>query len=84
SLIDPFNHGRTSQMYLENYLDEIDCGDFERAAESLILAKSLLVKADAAFEAFIQTELLAGEEKLRESYRASYLNLRQQGIDPLM
>ncbi|WP_168421802.1 Tar ligand binding domain-containing protein [Erwinia amylovora] len=84
SLIDPINHGRTSQMYLENYLDEIDSRDFERAAESLILAKSLLVKADAAFAAFIQTELLAGEEKLRESYRASYLNLRQQGMDPLM
>ncbi|ADP09792.1 hypothetical protein EJP617_01110 [Erwinia sp. Ejp617] len=84
SLIDPINHGRTSQMYLENYLEEIDSGDFERAAESLTLAKSLLIKADAAFTAFIQTELLPGEEKLKECYRSSYLELRQQGMGPLM
>lgn len=84
SLIDPINHGRTSQMYLANYLDEIESGDVKRAAESLELAKAMLAKADVAFVTFMQTELLEGERKMRECYRVSYLRLRQLGMAQLL
>lgn len=84
SVIDPINHSRTFQVHLSHYIFERNQGEGQRAAEYLALAKAVLAKADAAFDNFSATQLLADEGALRERYRASYLTLRQQGLQPML
>lgn len=85
SVIDPIIHSRTFQVHLSHYVYERNSGAGEqRIAEYLAQAKAVLAKADAAFDNFSATALLADEKDLRERYRASYLALRQQGLQPLL
>ncbi|GAB3410446.1 methyl-accepting chemotaxis protein [Erwinia aphidicola] len=85
SVIDPIIHSRTFQVHLSHYVYERNSGAGEqRIAEYLAQAKAVLAKADAAFDNFSATALLADEKDLRARYRASYLALRQQGLQPLL
>ncbi len=83
SIIDPINHSRTLRVRLMEYMKTLQNGDLPSKPAMDGMA-DVMVKADKAFQAYLDAPKLAGEAALADAYRTSYLAYRQQGIDPLI
>ncbi len=84
SVIDPINHSRTSRVRVMEYMKEIESGNGQQTGAALDGVNEVIVKADAAFQAYIDAPKLPGEDELAQAYRATYLEYRQNGIQPLI
>lgn len=83
SVIDPINHSRTLRVRVMEFMKASE-GDDTASAASLESVKAVAVKADAAFQAYMDAPRLAGEAAEAEAYRQAYLSYRDEGIRPLV
>ncbi|MFS7198432.1 methyl-accepting chemotaxis protein [Rahnella inusitata] len=84
SIIDPINHSRTSRVRVMEYMKEIENGNDQQLKPALDGVTEATGKADAAFQAYLNAPKLPGEAPLADAYRETYLNYRQNGIQPLI
>jgi methyl-accepting chemotaxis protein-3 (ribose and galactose sensor receptor) len=83
SIIDPINHSRTLRLRLMEYMKASEGSD-GLSKPSLEGVKTVIGKADAAFQAYRDAPRLAGEEAAAKAYEQAYLTYRQQGIQPMI
>ncbi|WLS80520.1 methyl-accepting chemotaxis protein [Erwinia pyri] len=84
SIIDPINHSRTLRVRLMEYMATLQTKNQPPSAQDVENIKSVLGKADAAFNAYLTAPRLSGETELTAAYRDTYQAYRQQGIEPLI
>lgn len=84
SIIDPINHSRTLRVRLMEYMKTLETSQNLQSKDTLDAAKSVIAKADAAFQAYLNAPKLPGENAVADAYRKTYLAYREQGIQPLL
>nr|WP_314688284.1 methyl-accepting chemotaxis protein [uncultured Pantoea sp.] len=82
SVIDPINHSRTLRVRIMEYMEAVE--DNDTAVASLDSVKAVAVKADAAFQAYIDAPRLPGEAADADAYKQAYLAYRDNGLTPLI
>lgn len=84
SIIDPINHSRTLRVRLMEYMKTLETSQNLQSKDTLDAAKSVIAKADMAFQAYLNAPKLPGENAVADAYRKTYLAYREQGIQPCL
>ncbi|WP_435953881.1 methyl-accepting chemotaxis protein [Dryocola sp. BD626] len=84
SVIDPINHSRTMRVRAMEAMEEMQRGRTEQAQLALDGARTVLGKANGAFQAYLQAPKQRGEQPLADAYQAAFLAYREQGLQPLL
>jgi methyl-accepting chemotaxis protein-3 (ribose and galactose sensor receptor) len=84
SVIDPINHSRTMRVRALEAMEEMQRGRPEQAQQALEGARTVLGKANDAFQSYLAAPKQPGEQPLAEAYQAAFLTYREQGLQPLL
>lgn len=84
SVIDPINHSRTMRVRALEAMEEMQRGRNEQAQLALEGARTVLDKANSAFQAYLDAPKQAGEQPLADAYQSAFLAYREQGLLPLI
>lgn len=84
SVIDPINHSRTMRVRAMESMEELQSGRTEQAHLALEGARTVLGKANAAFQSYLDAPKQPGEQTLADDYQSAFLALREQGLQPLL
>lgn len=84
SVIDPINHSRTMRVRAMEALEEHEQGLSEQGNTALTGAQGVLVKANSAFQAYLDAPKQPGEQVLSDAYQSAFVNYREQGLQPLL
>lgn len=84
SVIDPINHGRTMRVRAMESMEEFQSGRLPQAQLALEGARTVLGKANAAFQSYLDAPKQTGEQSLADAYQAAFVAYREQGLQPLL
>lgn len=84
SIIDPINHSRTLRVIAMEYMKMYEAGDTADLPAKLSAIKGAMVKADDAFEKFVNALRLDGEDEVVAQYVSAWETYRLNGLQRMI